>query len=155
MSKRIRKFVEPYLVTNGSKFRLKAFDPDDHGSLKASKDAAASLLEEGVSRLCALQEKLYAQDQWGVLLIFQAMDAAGKDGAIKHVLSGVNPQGCQITSFKQPSSEDLDHDFMWRCLRKLPERVGSASSTARTTKTRSSSASIPSCWSARRSRGRS
>jgi len=122
MSKRIRKFVKPYLVTNGSKFRLKSFDPDDHGSLKASKDAAASLLEEGVSRLCALQEKLYAQDQWGVLLIFQAMDAAGKDGAIKHVLSGVNPQGCQITSFKQPSSEDLDHDFMWRCLRKLPER---------------------------------
>ena len=122
MSKRIHKFVEPYVVRNGSKFRLKDFDPDDHGGIKGSKEAAASLLEEGVSRLCALQEKLYAQDQWGVLLIFQAMDAAGKDGAIKHVMSGVNPQGCQIHSFKQPSSEDLDHDFLWRCLVKLPER---------------------------------
>jgi PPK2 family polyphosphate:nucleotide phosphotransferase len=80
------------------------------------------LLEEGVARLCALQEKLYAQDRWGVLLIFQAMDAAGKDGAIKHVMSGVNPQGCQIHSFKQPSSEELDHDFLWRCFVKLPER---------------------------------
>jgi len=122
MSKRIHKLVGPYLVTDGAKFKLRDVDPDDDGGIADAKTLAKSLLEESVSRLSALQEKLYAQDCWGVLLIFQAMDAAGKDGAIKHVMSGVNPQGVQVYSFKQPSSEELDHDFLWRCLVKLPER---------------------------------
>ena len=122
MSKRIHKLVAPYLVTDGGKFKLRDVDPDDDGGIADAKTMAKSLLEESVARLSALQEKLYAQDCWGVLLIFQAMDAAGKDGAIKHVMSGVNPQGVQVYSFKQPSSEELDHDFLWRCVVKLPER---------------------------------
>ena len=109
-----------YLVTNGKKFRLKDHDPDDHGKL--DKARSQKLLADGIPRLADLQERLYAQDKWGVLLVFQAMDAAGKDGAIKHVMSGINPQGCQVFSFKAPSAEDLDHDFLWRTSKALPER---------------------------------
>jgi PPK2 family polyphosphate:nucleotide phosphotransferase len=119
---RIEKLIEPYVVRDGRGFRLKDFDPGDTGGFKQDKEVADRVLHEGVTRLGDLQEKLYAQDRWGVLLIFQALDAAGKDGAIKHVMSGVNPQGCQVFSFKQPSSQDLDHDFLWRNLICLPER---------------------------------
>ncbi len=122
-AKKIAKFIKPYGVTTGKKFRLKDFDPGGTaGYGSEDKPRAKALLEEGIARLSGLQEKLYAQNQWGVLLIFQAMDAAGKDGAIKHVMSGVNPQGCQVYSFKGPSAEDLDHDFLWRTTRCLPER---------------------------------
>jgi PPK2 family polyphosphate:nucleotide phosphotransferase len=119
---RVTKLIEPFMVSDGDRFSLKDRDPDSTGGIKASKAVARELLQEGVVRLRELQEKLYAQDRWGVLLIFQALDAAGKDGAIEHVMSGINPQGCQVFSFKQPSSEELDHDFLWRCLIKLPER---------------------------------
>ena len=119
----IAEFIAPYRVTSGRKFRLKDFDPDDTGDLTSEfKDEAKELMERGSKLLTDLQDKLYAQDRWAVLLIFQAMDAAGKDGAIKHVMSGVNPQGCQVYSFKSPSHEDLDHDFLWRTTRCLPER---------------------------------
>jgi len=114
-------FAKPFRVDDGRKFRLKDVDPGDTGGLHA-KDEAREWLRQGVQRLAELQEKLYAQDRWGVLLIFQAMDAAGKDGAIKHVMSGVNPQGTQVYSFKAPSAEELDHDYMWRCFKCLPER---------------------------------
>jgi PPK2 family polyphosphate:nucleotide phosphotransferase len=118
-----RKLSKPYRVTGGKSFRLKDFDPGDTGDLKsADKPRAVEALRTGVETLAALQDVLYAQDRWSVLLVFQAMDAAGKDGTIKHVMSGVNPQGCQVSSFKAPSNEDLDHDFLWRCLRQLPER---------------------------------
>ena len=104
-------------------FRLKDIDPEDTFDLTAEdKPQAKEALAMGVSVLAELQNMLYAQDQWAVLLIFQAMDAAGKDGVIKHVMSGVNPQGCQVYSFKAPSDEDLDHDFMWRCIKRVPER---------------------------------
>jgi PPK2 family polyphosphate:nucleotide phosphotransferase len=120
---RSQKFVEPYLVTDGKKFRLKDIDPDDTGTANSGdKSRARELLEAGVEVLAELQDVLYAQDQWSILLIFQAMDAAGKDGAIKHVMSGVNPQGCQVFSFKSPSAQDLKHDYLWRCLKCLPER---------------------------------
>ncbi|MBZ5571194.1 MAG: polyphosphate kinase 2 family protein [Acidobacteriia bacterium] len=115
------KLVKPYRVEDGKKFRLKDFDPGDTGQLH-SKEHAEELLQRGIASMAELQDKLYAQDRWGVLIIFQAMDAAGKDGAIKHVMSGVNPQGCQVYSFKVPSAEDLDHDFLWRTNRLLPER---------------------------------
>src|SRR6266568_7488471 len=114
-------FAKPFRVDDGRKFRLKDIDPGDTGGLHA-KDEARERLRQGVQRLAELQEKLYAQDRWGVLLIFQAMDAAGKDGAIKHVMSGVNPQGTQVYSFKAPSAEDLDHDYLWRCMKCLPNR---------------------------------
>jgi PPK2 family polyphosphate:nucleotide phosphotransferase len=119
------EFAQPYRIDNGRKFRLKDIDPADTGGVK-SKDDAKELLENGVRRLAEMQERLYAQDSWAVLLIFQAMDAAGKDGAIAHVMSGINPQGCQVYSFKQPSAEELDHDFLWRTTRCLPEcgRIG-------------------------------
>ena len=110
-----------YRIKEGKQFCLKGIDPDDTGELK-SKEQASEALEKGVALLSELQEKLYAEDQWGLLLIFQAMDAAGKDGTIKHVMSGVNPQGCQVYSFKAPSVEELDHDFLWRTSRCLPER---------------------------------
>ncbi len=117
------KLAHPYAVTNGSKFKLKQHDPADTGSLsKEDKPAAKEALKTGVEALVGLQDKLYADNRWGVLLIFQAMDAAGKDGAIKHVMSGLNPQGCQVASFKAPSSEELNHDYLWRCQRHLPER---------------------------------
>src|SRR5579862_346483 len=115
------KLADPYRIDDGKKFRLKDIDPADTGKIH-SKEHAEELLDRGIAAMADLQDKLYAQDRWGVLLIFQAMDAAGKDGAIKHVMSGVNPQGCQVYSFKQPSSEELDHDFMWRCAVRLPER---------------------------------
>jgi len=116
-------FADPYCVTNGRKFKLKDIKPGDTGSLRAKdKDKAKQALELGIQTLADLQDKLYAQDNWGVLLIFQAMDAAGKDSAIKHVMSGINPQGCDVASFKAPSAEELDHDFLWRCQGHLPER---------------------------------
>lgn len=121
--KRAHKFAKPYCITNGSKFKLKDIDPSDTGSLKKDdKERSKEVLAEGVEVLATLQDKLYAQDKWAVLLIFQAMDAAGKDGAIKHVMSGINPQGCQVFAFKSPSSEELDHDYLWRCSKNLPER---------------------------------
>ena len=110
-----------YRIANGKKFRLKDSDPADTWKLK-SKEQAAKALAKGVERLAELQERLYAQDNWSVLLVFQAMDAAGKDSTIKHVMSGVNPQGCEVYSFKAPTSHELDHDFLWRCTRCLPER---------------------------------
>jgi PPK2 family polyphosphate:nucleotide phosphotransferase len=115
------KFSKPYRVESGRGFRLRDFDPDDTSHLH-SKEHAQELLDQSIREMAELQDKLYAQDRWGVLLIFQAMDAAGKDGAIKHVMSGVNPQGCQVFSFKAPSSEDLNHDFLWRTTKCLPER---------------------------------
>jgi len=122
--KKAQKLAKPYRVTNGPKFRLKDFDPDDSmGFQSEDKPRAKEALENGISELAALQDMLYAQDRWGVLLIFQAMDAAGKDGAIKHVMSGVNPQGCQVFSFKSPSADDLDHDYLWRCIKCLPNRA--------------------------------
>jgi PPK2 family polyphosphate:nucleotide phosphotransferase len=118
-----RALAAPYRVTNGRRFRLSDVDPGDTGPLKkADKSRAKEALQSGVQALASLQDMLYAQDKWGVLLIFQAMDAAGKDGAIKHVMSGINPQGCQVASFKSPSTEELDHDYLWRCQRHLPER---------------------------------
>jgi len=116
------KLSERYRIDDGARFRLKHFDPASTDGLARRKDEAKALLQEGVRRLTKLQDMLYAQDRWSVLLIFQAMDAAGKDSAIKHVMSGVNPQGCQVSSFKAPSAEELDHDFMWRTTRALPER---------------------------------
>jgi PPK2 family polyphosphate:nucleotide phosphotransferase len=120
-AKRIEKFISPYRITDGSKFRLSRIDPADVAGID-DKQRAQELLERGIVDLAEMQEKLYAQDRWGVLLIFQAMDAAGKDGTIKHVMSGINPQGCQVFSFKAPSPEDLDHDFLWRTTKCLPER---------------------------------
>ena len=121
--KAARTFATPYRVDDGSRFRLKDIDPGDIGKLDAEdKPRAKEALQTGIEALAELQDMLYAQDRWAVLLIFQAMDAAGKDGAIKHVMSGVNPQGCQVASFKAPSAEDLDHDYLWRCQKHLPER---------------------------------
>jgi PPK2 family polyphosphate:nucleotide phosphotransferase len=117
------KFSKPFRVTDGDDFRLKDVDPGDTMKLKSKdKDEAKEMLAQGVDVLAELQDMLYAQDKWAVLLIFQAMDAAGKDGAIKHVMSGINPQGCQVFSFKAPTSDDLDHDYLWRCMKCLPER---------------------------------
>jgi len=119
----IERFVEPYRVTSGKRFRLRDFDPaDTRGLGDEMKDEAEAVLERGVRLLARYQDMLYAQDRWGLLVVFQAMDAAGKDGAIKHVMSGVNPQGVQVTSFKAPSAEELDHDYLWRCMRNAPER---------------------------------
>jgi PPK2 family polyphosphate:nucleotide phosphotransferase len=121
--KRSAALADPYRVTDGERFRLKDIDPDDTGDFKdEDRSRAEEGLVMGVRALAELQDRLYAQDRWAVLLIFQAMDAAGKDGAIKHVMSGVNPQGCQVFSFKAPTSEELDHDYLWRCMRCLPER---------------------------------
>ena len=115
------KLVKPYRIEDGAKFRLKDFDPEDTGQID-SKEEAERLLAAGITSLAELQDKLYAQNCWAVLLIFQAMDAAGKDGAIKHVMSGVNPQGVQVYSFKTPSTEELDHDYLWRTSQRLPGR---------------------------------
>ena len=115
------KLSKPYCIDHGKKFRLKDFDPGATTGIHG-KEHAEELLKKGIAEMAGLQDKLYAQDRWAVLLIFQAMDAAGKDGAIKHVMSGVNPQGCQVYSFKAPSSEDLNHDFLWRTSKCLPER---------------------------------
>jgi PPK2 family polyphosphate:nucleotide phosphotransferase len=118
----LKKYVRPFRVVSGKGFQLKDFDPADTGGLQIDKLEAANLLQGGSEWLATEQDMLYAQDRWSLLLIFQAMDAAGKDGTIKHVMSGVNPQGCQVFSFKQPSAEDLDHDFLWRSVTRLPER---------------------------------
>jgi len=122
--KRARGFAKPFRVSKGKDLRLKDVDPGDtlEFTEKEHKSVAKEMLASGVMALAELQDKLYAQDKWALLLIFQAMDAAGKDGAIKHVMSGVNPQGCQVYSFKSPSSEDLDHDYLWRCMKCLPNR---------------------------------
>ena len=123
--KRAREFSRNFRVDDGKKFRLKEFASDETLGVKhreGIKDLAAETLQEEIKFLSEMQDKLYAQDRWGLLLIFQAMDAAGKDGTIKHVMSGINPQGCQVYSFKSPSPEELDHDFLWRTSRCLPER---------------------------------
>ena len=116
-----RLLARRYRVKKGSGFRLSDYDPSDVAP-GASKERAQELLARGVERLREAQERLYAHDNWSLLLIFQAMDAAGKDGAIEHVMSGVNPQGCQVYSFKAPTEEELDHDYMWRTTKSLPER---------------------------------
>jgi PPK2 family polyphosphate:nucleotide phosphotransferase len=116
-----RNVSRSYRVNDGRGFRLKDFDPGDTGGIQ-SQEEARDLIESGLSSLRDLQEKLYAQDQWAVLLILQAMDAAGKDSLVKHVMSGVNPTGCRVYSFKKPSIEELDHDFLWRTTKSLPER---------------------------------
>src|SRR6202162_2793011 len=119
--KETTRLAEPYCVTKGEKFRLKEFDPGDtHGA--SSQKHAEKLQEQSSALASQMQEKLYAQDRWALLLIFQGMDAAGKDGAIKHVMSGVNPQGCDVHAFKTPTNDELDHDFLWRCHQVMPER---------------------------------
>jgi PPK2 family polyphosphate:nucleotide phosphotransferase len=119
---RIQKYIQPFRVTKGQGFQLKNFDPRNTCGLKLDKGEASELLQQGTRWLAQEQDMLYAQDRWSLLLVFQAMDAAGKDSTIKHVMSGVNPQGCQVFSFKQPSQEELNHDFMWRYSKRLPER---------------------------------
>ncbi|KGM35959.1 polyphosphate kinase 2 family protein [Inquilinus limosus] len=118
---KLGKLAKRYRIEDGEGFRLKDWDPGDTAWLD-DKVVAQEALADSVARLAEMQDKLYAQDHWSVLLIFQAMDAAGKDSTIKHVMSGINPQGCQVTAFKQPSAGELDHDFMWRTTRHLPER---------------------------------
>jgi PPK2 family polyphosphate:nucleotide phosphotransferase len=121
LAKTSAKLADPYRIADGERFRLKDFDPGDTGKLN-SKEAATEMLDDGVKLLSRMQEKLYAQDRWSLLIVMQAMDAAGKDGAIKHVMSGVNPQGCDVHSFKPPSPEELDHDYLWRAHKVIPER---------------------------------
>ncbi len=116
-----RDYSKPYRVESGKKFRLDDVDPGETRWVQ-NEDEATDLLKEGVDVLSNLQEKLYAHNRWALLLVFQAMDAAGKDSTIKHVMSGVNPQGVQVASFKQPSQEELDHDYLWRTTKQLPER---------------------------------
>ncbi len=118
----VGKFTDPFRVTKGKSFRLKDFDPGDTQGLKMDKEEASGLLQRGTEWLAMEQDILYAQDSWSVLLVFQAMDAAGKDGTIKHVMSPINPQGCEVHSFKQPSQEELSHDFLWRYATKVPQR---------------------------------
>jgi len=121
--KRAASFSAPFRVAKGDKFRLKDVDPGDTLHLDSEdKPRAREALAMGIEALAQLQDMLYAQDRWAVLLVFQAMDAAGKDGTIKHVMSGINPQGCQVYAFKAPSAEELDHDYLWRCVKCLPER---------------------------------
>jgi PPK2 family polyphosphate:nucleotide phosphotransferase len=115
------KLAKTFCVESGKHFRLKDFDPTETGHWR-SKEHATEALQQGIVRTAELQDKLYAQNNWALLLIFQAMDAAGKDGIIKHVMSGINPQGCQVYSFKAPSEPELQHDFLWRTTRDLPER---------------------------------
>jgi PPK2 family polyphosphate:nucleotide phosphotransferase len=120
---RSKNFCTPYVVEDRKNFRLKDCVTQAKSNLDpVDKPLINQMLQQGVETLAAMQDILYAQDKWSLLLIFQAMDAAGKDGAIKHVMSGINPQGCQVTSFKAPSAEELDHDFLWRCIKQLPER---------------------------------
>jgi PPK2 family polyphosphate:nucleotide phosphotransferase len=121
LAKEVSRLADPFRILSGEKFRLKDYDPAETNRMK-SKQHAQALLEGGTQLLSRMQEKLYAQDRWALLLIFQALDAAGKDGAIKHVMSGVNPQGCDVHSFKSPSSEELDHDYLWRTHIRVPER---------------------------------
>ena len=119
---KLTKIVKQFRIDKPDKFRLSDYDPADTGGLDIDKADAKAMLASGIERLSKLQEKLYAQDQWAVLIVLQAMDAAGKDGAIEHVMSGVNPQGCDVHAFKRPNQEELDHDFLWRAARRLPER---------------------------------
>jgi PPK2 family polyphosphate:nucleotide phosphotransferase len=120
---RAKKLSKKYRVTSNKKFKLKDYPTfGDFDLGKEEKQASEQVLQMGVEALSEMQDKLYAQDKWSLLVIFQAMDAAGKDGAIKHVMSGINPQGCEVTSFKAPSTEELDHDYLWRCMKRLPER---------------------------------
>jgi PPK2 family polyphosphate:nucleotide phosphotransferase len=121
IAKKALKLADAFQVRHADSFRLKDYDPGDTRGIR-SKEKANQLLHQSAQVLCDLQEKLYAQDRWAVLLVVQAMDAAGKDSLIKHVMSGVNPQGCEVTSFKQPSAEELNHDYLWRAARRLPER---------------------------------
>jgi PPK2 family polyphosphate:nucleotide phosphotransferase len=118
----LNEYVRRYRVDDGAKFRLRDFSPADTADLDIGKKEAKDCLQDDVKALAKWQERLYAEDRWSLLLIFQAMDAAGKDGAIEHVMSGVNPQGCMVTSFKAPSAKELDHDFLWRTTKALPER---------------------------------
>jgi PPK2 family polyphosphate:nucleotide phosphotransferase len=118
----MQDLLKKYRVVKGDGFRLKDHDPHDSGGLDISKEEAAKQLQQSVARLAQFQEKLYAQNRWAVLAVFQAMDAAGKDSAIEHVMSGINPQGCDVYAFKQPSAEELDHDFLWRVAKRVPER---------------------------------
>lgn len=119
----IREFIRPYVIEDGKEFRMKDHHPGDtHGITSEEKPEAKDWLQQGVASLSKMQDMLYAQSNWGLLLIFQAMDAAGKDGTIKHVMSGVNPQGVEVFSFKAPSSEEIAHDFLWRTNRCLPAR---------------------------------
>lgn len=122
VAKSLERIAESCRVRPGKKFRLASWDPNDDGGLDISKKKASALLSDGVEKLADLQTRLYAQDRWSLLVVFQAMDTAGKDSTIKHVMSGINPQGCQVVSFKAPSRQELDHDFLWRCARELPER---------------------------------
>ncbi len=117
----MKELARRYRITDGEAFHLADIDPGDRGGIR-SKQKAAAALATGIERLADLQGKLYAQNRWALLVVLQAMDAAGKDGTIKHVMSGVNPEGCEVTSFKVPSPEELDHDFLWRCSRRLPAR---------------------------------
>src|SRR5215204_2850339 len=119
---KLEKLADRFRIDKPDSFRLADIDPRDTAGLDIDKDEAKEMLKDSIQRLSDLQDVLYAQDRWAVLAIFQAMDAAGKDGVIKHVMSGVNPQGCQVFSFKAPTSEDLDHDYMWRCMKCLPAR---------------------------------
>src|SRR6266403_3216433 len=122
--KKARKLAKPFRVTKGKDFRLKDVDPGDtlEFTKEEDKPRAKEALATGILALAELQDKLYAQDKWAVLLIFQAMDAAGKDGAIKHVMSGINPQGCHVHAFKAPGAEELSHDYLWRAHKGVPER---------------------------------
>ncbi|HVP64580.1 MAG TPA: polyphosphate kinase 2 family protein [candidate division Zixibacteria bacterium] len=123
MAKKISDLVDKYRVANGKRFRLKDYNPGDtYGLGTEFKGISSKFLEASAKEMAELQDKLYAQDRWSLLIILQAMDAAGKDGTIKHVMSGINPQGCRVISFKSPSNAELDHDYMWRCLRELPSR---------------------------------
>ncbi len=120
---RAKKLAKKYRVKGDKKFKLKEYETTSGSDFgQEDKPLAQKVLQLGVEALADLQDKLYAQDKWSLLVVFQAMDAAGKDGAIKHVMSGINPQGCQVTSFKSPSAEELDHDYLWRCMKQLPER---------------------------------
>ena len=120
---RAKKMSKRYRVASNTKFKLKDYPTSVNSDLgKEEKPVAQKVLQLGVDALANMQDKLYAQDKWSLLVIFQAMDAAGKDGAIKHVMSGINPQGCEVTAFKSPSAEELDHDYLWRCQKQLPER---------------------------------
>src|SRR2546421_5598125 len=119
---KLAKIVKRLCIAKPHKFRLSDYDPADTCGLDIDKAEAKVMLANGIERLKELQEKLYAQNRWAVLVVFQALDAAGKDSAIKHVMSGINPQGCEVHAFKPPSAEELDHDFLWRAARRLPER---------------------------------
>lgn len=119
---KLAKLLKPYVIEKGRHFRLKQVDPDDTRGLDLDRDEADRLLKTGIELLSEMQERLYAERRWALLIIFQAMDAAGKDSVIKHVMTGLNPQGCRVYSFRAPSEEELDHDFMWRSMSRLPER---------------------------------